>query len=532
LVAGTEKTIPWIRWEAYRQLLSNKHFSPLVVDAMNERNDKLLDLAGDPSLPGSWDRRGLVIGDVQSGKTANYLSLFNKGADAGYKVFILLAGGTNKLRRQTQERVDEGFIGIDTRTLGLGRSSIGAVKQKKVGVGLISPHIQTNSQTNYFQDFSSAVAGLVVHIDAGDIPTVFVVKKNAKVLKNLSDWLSTAAGGAKIKAPMLLLDDEADYASINTNAVSDSATAVNSGIRRLLDKFERSSYVGFTATPFANVLIDDDPKDDLFPKDFILNLESPSNYFGPQKMVRDENGNNPFLVSIDDAETKIPFKHTSQLRVSQLPTSMFESVRAFFITNAIRDLRQGQENDPRSMLVNVSRFIRVQKVVHELLQDEVAKMKDALRYERAASSDHWQNLKSTFESQFSDVPETWDQVAEAIVNAVDEIKVVLVNSEKTSSDWESIYEGPKPRVIAVGGDVLSRGLTLEGLSTSYFYRKSLAYDTLMQMGRWFGYRDGYEDLCRLWIDDEVAVWYTDIADALEELRSDLREMASSRTRTK
>lgn len=534
LKAGHESWLPdrkssidWTRWEAYRTLLSNKNMPPLVIDTMHTRNESLLDLAGDPLKEGMWDRRGLVIGDVQSGKTANYLALFNKAADAGYKVFILLAGSTNKLRQQTQERVDEGFIGIDTRTLALGRGNAGLQGQKKIGIGLLSQSIRTNSQTNFDRDFSTAAAGAIVHLSGDGIPTVFVVKKNKTVLKNLGEWLATSAGqNQKIKVPMLLLDDEADYASINTNPTQDEATAINEGIRKLLQKFEKSSYIGFTATPFANVLIDDEPNDDLFPKDFILNLESPSNYFGPRKMVTEEGVPNKFLVNIADAEAILPFKHSSSHIVSGLPNSLVESVRVFFLTNAIRDLRQGQHSQARSMLVNVSRFVKVQKDVHDKLSTLVAETKDRLRYERETSSAEWAKLHASFLKFFPDIDESWDQVKILVPQSIEGISVQLVNSSNATADWESIYRSPNPRVIAVGGDVLSRGLTLEGLSTSYFYRKSLAYDTLMQMGRWFGYRDGYEDLCRLWIDEDVASWYGDIADALDELRSDLKTMAT------
>lgn len=523
-----KNSIDWVRWEAYKQLLASKQISPFVIESMDARNEKLLDLAGDPMQEGVWGRNGLVIGDVQSGKTANYIALFNKAADAGYKVFILLAGGTNKLRQQTQSRIDEGFVGIDTRTVGTGIGTRGLAVSKKIGIGLISPHIATNSKTNFFNDFSSTAAGEVVHLAGDSTPTVFVIKKNKTVLRNLKNWLTTSAGqDLKIKVPMLLLDDEADYASINTSASTDydEATAINKGIRDLLNVFEKSSYIGFTATPFANVLIDDEAQGDLFPKDFIITLESPSNYFGPRKMKVDENGINPFTISIEDAEGNIPIKHVSSFQVNALPDSLVDSINAFFLTNAIRDLRPGQTEAARSMMINVSRFVKVQTAVHSLVQERVSMMKDSLQYERPNSSEFWNSLERTFRNRFGGGPESWEQVKDVIAGSSSNIAVHLVNSSKNNDDWDKVYSEARPRVIAVGGDVLSRGLTLEGLSTSYFYRKSLAYDTLMQMGRWFGYRDGYEDLCRLWIDNDVSTWYQDIADAMDELREDLDEMA-------
>lgn len=523
-----KRQISWLRWDAYRQLMSNKSLPPKVLDGMHTRTEKILDLAGDPHREGHWSRRGLVIGDVQSGKTANYLALFNKAADAGYRVFILLAGNTDKLRQQTQSRVDEGFIGRDTRKhqLGVLASEFGVANT--TGIGEIS-NIRTNYFTTYNQDFSTVISNTGVHLDQDSAPTVFVIKKNKTILRNLTKWLQNSNPGQKIQGPVLLLDDEADYASINTNSAEAEATAINRGIRELLGVFEKNSYVGFTATPFANVLIDEENKDDLYPRNFIYALESPSNYFGPNQMFElDADGNNTFIENLVDGETAFPFKHSSNHVIADLPDTLKDAVRVFFITNAVRDLRDGQLTKPRSMLVNVSRYVRVQYQVFDLIQDFVSDLRDSLKYQKRNNSIEWMELEKAFESHFGNVPESWDEVAEVLIEAISDIVVHVVNSKNKSDSWESVFEGPRARVIAVGGDVLSRGLTLEGLSTSYFYRRSLAYDTLMQMGRWFGYRDGYRDLCRLWIDLEVSNWYKDISEAIEELRDDLAQMASSK----
>jgi hypothetical protein len=518
--------IQWQRWEAYRSLLSSKSMPPKVLDAMNSRNEKVLDLAGDPEKQGNWSRRGLVIGDVQSGKTANYLALFNKAADAGYRVFILLAGNTDKLRQQTQARVDEGFIGRDTKKHQMGSAGVEHGVANKLGIGLIA-NIKTNNLTTYNSDFAAGISGTVVHLDQASAPTVFVIKKNKTILNNLTKWLKNSNPGGKVKAPVLLLDDEADYASINTNSSDRDATAINQGIRDLLNVFERNSYVGFTATPFANVLIDEQNEEDLFPRNFIYCLESPSNYFGPTAMFdEDYEGQNAFLEELNDGESAFPFKHKAGETITGLPESLEDAIRVFFLTNAIRDLRQNQETKPRSMLVNVSRFVRVQHQIYELIGDFVSETRDSLKYEKKSSSSEWAKMSAAFERHFIDVPEAWEVVRDTLVSSIEDVVVHVVNSKNKSDAWESIYDGPRARIIAVGGDVLSRGLTLEGLSTSYFYRRSLAYDTLMQMGRWFGYRDGYRDLCRLWIDKEVALWYRDISDAIVELKSDLAEMAS------
>jgi hypothetical protein len=518
-------SISWTRWDAYRNLLSGKGITPTVLDSMHLRNAKILDLAGDPEKQGDWKRRGLVIGDVQSGKTSNYIALFNKAADAGYKVFILLAGHTDKLRQQTQIRIDEGFIGQDTKkwvnSAGLG----GIAVNTKIGIG-INPAIKTNFQTTVLNDFSVNSMGTGSQIDGNPTPVIFVVKKNKKILENLTSWLKNhAAANGKISAPMMLLDDEADFASINTRRADLDPTAINSAIRNLLAVFERNSYVGFTATPFANVLIDDEQEDDLFPRNFIYSLGSPSNYFGPIQMFETtDDGENHFLVPIEDAEDAIPFQHKSKDKIHELPSSLVDAVRAFFLANAVRDLR-GQNKAPRSMLINASRWVKVHDQLLSLVEDTVSNLRDLLTFDKKESGSEWAELRRVFEGEFSNIPETWSQVEGVIRDSIAPIRTMVVNSSKKSVDWETVFESETARVIAIGGDVLARGLTLEGLTVSYFYRRSLAYDTLMQMGRWFGYRDGYRDVCRLWIDDEVSLWYRDISDALEELRDDLQEMA-------
>lgn len=394
--------------------------------------------------------------------------------------------------------------------------------------------MSTDSLTSYYEDFSAAKVGTVFHIDEDRPPVVFVIKKNKTILRNLTNFLvASLAPGQKILAPMVLLDDEADYASINTKPSAAEATAINTAIRDLLRVFDRNSYIGFTATPFANVLIDDEIEDDLFPRNFIYSLEAPDNYFGPRQMFEESSmEENKFLQPLFDAELSFPFKHKSDLKVSGLPESLSEAIREFFLANAIRDMRPNQDSKPRSMLINVSRFVKVQQQVFNLVSEAVSNMRDALTYEREASSAEWNAIRLTFESQFSNGKESWDTVREILIESISDISVHVVNSQKGAAAWDAVYEGPRARVIAIGGDYLSRGLTLEGLMTSYFYRRSLAYDTLMQMGRWFGYRDGYKDLCRLWIDDEVALWFRDIADAIDELRADLAQMSARKLEPK
>ena len=278
-------------WERFQQLLTKKGWPQGVVGPLGRVGDDILDLLGDPSQDPHWRRRGLVVGDVQSGKTATYTALCCKAGDAGYRLVIVLTGTLESLRRQTQERLDEEFVGRDSSgELTKIRSS------RAVGVGLIDARKAANVFTSRDKDFKQALLNqLGLSLNNVHEPVLVVIKKNKRILENLEKWLTefNAGPGKKIDIPVLVIDDEADSASVNTRPITEDPTAINRRIRSLLGLFTRSSYVGFTATPFANVFIDPDTDDDmlgsdLFPRDFIYSLEAPTNYFGPQAIFGEE----------------------------------------------------------------------------------------------------------------------------------------------------------------------------------------------------------------------------------------------------
>lgn len=529
-------TTEWRHWLAYKSWLTlEQGWSLGVIDTVDRITDRILDYAGDPTLQGTWARRGLVIGDVQSGKTATYLALFNKAVDAGYRLVIVLAGGTEILRQQTQQRVDEGLIGRDSRGRGLARQGTHA-PSPYVGVGRRDNTIaDATGLTTVAQDFrktSYEASNIRLPTDSRNA-YVFVLKKNKTVLNTLARWLDDQPKvNGRIPLPVLLLDDESDYASVNTREET-SPTAINKAIRDLLGKFSRSSYLAFTATPFANIFIDSDQEDDLFPRDYVYSLQSPTNYFGSKATfgTADQASENT-IVELDDAEDWLPVGHRSSAHVEQLSDSLLDAIRTFFISNAIRDLRGDQ--GPRSMLVNVSRYRAVQRQVHELIRDEASMLRNALDlhaipYGQGIPNQTIDELRMTFERHYSGLDHSWTQVLGVLRNANARVEVQLYNSDRDRALMEQsrIMDVP-PRMIAVGGDVLSRGLTLPGLAISYFHRRVGAFDTLMQMARWFGYRDGYADLCRVWIGESVAAQYRFVQDAIDELRFDLEVMHQQR----
>lgn len=524
--------IEWRRWVAYKQLLTQKGFTPGVQNALDASTDEILNCLGDPTDEGSWKRRGLVIGDVQSGKTATYIGAVNKAADAGYKLVVLLAGGTEALRKQTQHRVDEGLIGRDSS-----KSAVGAQLSNNplFGVGTwLKQFVSAQGLTTQATDFrKTSQQAMNIALDPNtSTPYVFVLKKNKTALENLRDWLTgQQLGDAQIDIPMLLVDDESDYASVNTKN-DESPTVINSLIRSILGTVSKSSYLAFTATPFANVFIDHRTTqellgDDLFPRDYIRTIDAPSNYVGSRAYFgTEEEVDESKLLALDDADDFFPLKHKSDHYVPGLPDSLIDAIRTFVVAVAVRETRG--DASPRSMLVNVSRFKKVQTQVHEIVESEFQKIKDAIELHSVSllpgeRHSEIEALRRTFEKHYAGVPESWDDIVPSLKSAVHATPVRLINSDRVKQ-VQDIADLESERMIAVGGDVLSRGLTLDGLTVSYFHRSVGASDTLLQMARWFGYRPGYEDLCRVWLPDDVADQFRYVAGIVDELRGQLRAM--------
>lgn len=518
----------WNRYKNYLQF--DKKFPPNVIDSMDDVSDEIVDLLGNPQSNEAFQRRGLVVGDVQSGKTANYISVINKASDAGYKIIVLLTGTIEKLRKQTQIRVDEGFIGKSSDNT-----------QSIVGVGKYDNTIVPLFFTTVFDDFKSTSTRLLgISLDNMTNTCVLVLKKNVSVLKNLNQWIKNQnlrGGSSVVDNSLLVIDDEADNASINTNDEDKSPTKINEQIRILLNLFTRTSYLGFTATPYANIFIDPYVKasemlaDDLFPKDYIYCLDAPTNYIGARNIFG-LNANHAYMIQeIKDAEDYYPQSHKIDFYIDDIAPSLETALYEFYLANVIRDLR-GDVTAHRSMLINISRFVAVQRQLGEIVNRHLKRVKDDIRlYSKLSTQEALKNssirdLKRVYEEQYGDLQYSWEEIQANLIRAIDPIQVFVVNGNQNELDYEA-NETYGLRAICVGGLTLSRGLTLEGLVISYFYRNSKIYDTLMQMGRWFGYRGGYEDICRIWMSEESADWYGEISDATDELRRDIKDMKQS-----
>jgi hypothetical protein len=527
-------------WERYRRLLGDRGFSGHVLATLDNVTDRTLGLLENPRKEGAWDRRGMVVGHVQSGKTANYIGLISKAADAGYEVIIVIAGSHNNLRSQTQARIDEGFIGFDSSKL-LSKSQ-GA--QSVIGVGRFDSSRRPNAFTNTHKDFNKQTATSIgIPLENLNQPVVFVIKKNTSTLKNLLEWLTehnAKHARSSISAPMLLIDDEADNASINIKKGQDEVSRINGQIRKLLEVFDRSCYVGFTATPFANIFIDPASEhemfgDDLFPRDFIISLSPPDNYFGASRVFLDDpdrENEGAVVRHIEDNEDLLPLKHRKDHVVVGLPESLEDAVRAFIVGRTIRLVR-GHSGTHNSMLVNVSRFTDVQRQLRNEIHERINTIRGSVRVNGSKPSadalldPEIAALKRVFEKEYVDCGASWPSVQSQLWESVSAINVIEVNSRSSDALDYASHSKAGLNVIAVGGFSLSRGLTLEGLMVSYFLRNSMMYDTLMQMGRWFGYRPGYEDLCRVWMLEEAEGWYAHIAESIEELSDELRRMEAA-----
>jgi hypothetical protein len=572
--------IGWSFWDRYQSFLrSEEGWAPATLEKLDESTDQILGLLMDPTEPGTWDRRGMIVGDVQSGKTSNYIGLICKAADSGYKLIVVLAGFHNSLRSQTQIRLEEGFLGYDWG------ASTGSPEstRRRVGVGLFDstvPRANTITTRRDNGDFNRQVANNFA-IGPGEQPLLFVVKKNNSVLRNLISWVKGAAlgGGQSSRVrnvPILVIDDEADQGSVDTGLQEFNEAGepdpehdprpINRSIRTLLHLFDQSAYVGYTATPFANIFIHEraatgQQGEDLFPRSFIISLPTPSNHVGPATVFGYETDDGdvveglPVVREVTDhldageeggSSGWMPPKHRKEHQPlfegeERVPPSLRKAVRAFVLVCAAR-LARGQVTDHNSMLVHVTRFTAVQGLVAEQVQAELKDLERRFRYgegdsRRTVESEMrhlWEEDFVPTSEQLSDrglvdpdFVHPWRDIQGHLLPAVSSITVRIINGLAGEVLDYINHKDAGLNVIAVGGDKLSRGLTLEGLSISYFLRASKMYDTLMQMGRWFGYREGYLDLCRLYTTSEMEEWFSHIAQASDELREDFDRMVAS-----
>lgn len=469
------------------------------VDLLDRSSSKVVAHTPRPDTK-RFQSKGLVVGYVQSGKTTNFISVIAKLADEKYRFVIVLSGIHNGLRKQTQIRLD---------------SQLTELNQKDW-------HTLTTVERDFVIPAASAVATLT-----SDKVTLAVIKKNATVLERLVKWLSADGARRTLQdLKVLIIDDEADQASVATGRI-------NPLIRQLIDMLPRSTYIGYTATPFANVFIDPAAKD-LYPKDFILNLPRPDGYFGTEMIFGrdiaegDDEDSAPDghdmvrLVPDDDVKLLRPVGKGAEVGfVPTITPELRNAVTWFWLSTAARRARGNFGHS--TMLIHTSVKILVQESYRPLL-DQIRT--DALKALATNDVDQLSQWKSFWEEETQRVPapsfgrtqNAFDQLLEFLPEVVEASRVILDNYR---SQERLDYSGDPVVAIAVGGNTLSRGLTLEGLVVSFFVRAATAYDTLLQMGRWFGFRNGYEDLPRIWMTENLQRAFRHLATVEREMRNDI-----------
>ncbi|MGG3891117.1 Z1 domain-containing protein [Metabacillus fastidiosus] len=548
--------IKWRFWDRYEMYLEqSKKMPSLVISTLDRSTDRVLDLLGNPKGEGFWDTRGILCGAVQSGKTTHYTGLVCKAVDAGAKLIIILGGHDEGLRTQTQKRIDEGFLGEYVLEEQYGDDGSLCVLGE---AGDTMPMVHSLTRREHQADFNRVLAE--TNIKVGGDTVLLVVKMNGPILNNVLSWLNRNAktnpetGELYIDGvPAVVVVDECDFYTLNTGK-DDEVKTINGYVRKILKLFRQSAYVGYTATPYANAFIKTEVSKQnleeyglsLFPKDFIINLPIPNNYYGPSEIFGldgdDEAGIEdkeqlPIIRDVDDANDTIPYPHKKDLVIYDIPASLREAIRMFILVCCVRKER-GQVTDHNSMLVHISKFKDIQCDVADFIVDELRHIKNALK-------DKSDPLYAEFKKMYLTdiVPTTkkivrmvndrkiketkWGDVKARLFNMAQIIEVRTVNSKRQQYLNYDHYKESGLNVIAVGGDLLSRGLTLEGLSVSYLLRFASAGDTLIQMGRFFGYKDGFIDLCRLYTTRDLVTAHIHMARIEQETKREFDIMAAS-----
>lgn len=541
--------------DAYSNYLREKNgWNEDQVRNMEEATRLITERLSDPERSEIYPVKGLVVGHVQSGKKANFTGVIARAADAGYRLIIVLAGTMNILRAQTQRRLDRELIG---------KPFISAEEDEAYAIDLenfidhggppsLAGNFDWHRLTNIDGDYRRLKQGIQslefrkrdrsktfnhpdnLHFDDARI---LVVKKVPSVLKKVAADLN-AIKSRLADIPTLIIDDESDQASPNTKKPTakptaaqekeiKERTATNRAIVELLKQLPRAQYVGYTATPFANVFIDPNLIEDLFPRDFIISLSRPKNYMG----VAD-------FHDLDREDKSLPGPNERALvrdvtGEDEEPENLQRAVDSYILTGAIKLYRQSQRPElekrfrHHTMLAHSSRL----KDDHSVMAEAINTVLDNGGYLKGTATDRLEKLWNDdfapicaeravgypVPAAFAEIEpflgECWNRLTSGAK------RVLVVNGEANDNpDFESdnIWK------IVVGGAKLSRGYTIEGLTISYYRRRTEAADTLMQMGRWFGYRDGYRDLIRLYIgrEEKIRSETVDLYEAFEAICRD------------
>ncbi len=565
--------IKWAFWERYERLMREQQgLPPASVTSVADTTDDILARLEAPDRPGAWDRRGLVAGQVQSGKTGNYIGLVAKALDSGYKLVVVLAGVHNSLRSQTQARIDEGILGFDTRKnlrfdQAEGSSMIGV---GRVGGRFLPVNSFTSSKQN--GDFSLAVARNIGVVVGGNDPIVLVVKKNKSILTNLYNWATALrketnpeTGRPIVRGvPVLVIDDEADHASVDTNGPkagsgprtrptrpqstgSSASSSTRSSSRRTWptppppSRTSSSPATGNTASPARTS--SRAASSSTCPRRRPTSAQPgcsvcraagrpPPNRWTPCRSCETSRTTTRWLPDGHKADASLqgdlPAKPPTRPCCPSCSAGRCGDCagREPSTTRCSSTSRASPRSRPRSRTrsrrpsrTSGTGFSSARATIRFCERRPWRSTRPTICPPPAScwARTMWQRSPRNCPHSRTSGPR-WPQSPRRRSST-------RVNG--TSQDALEYVDHPDGlSVIAIGGDKLSRGLTLEGLSVSYYLRASKMYDTLMQMGRWFGYRPGYLDVCRLYTTPHLVRWYVAITAASAELQSEFEAMAA------
>jgi len=501
------------RWEFAKQQLLNEGRSKEEIDEVVKSSSQILGLLSSP-ITDQFASRGLVLGYVQSGKTTNFIATISQAADEGYRLIIVLSGVTNNLRKQTQERLERSLTGENPKNW--------------------------NWLTSIDSDFTASMNANDL-LSAPSKRVIAVVKKNNSRLKRLKSWLESAPIAVRQGLPVLIIDDEADQATVNSHKLLNRQTAINKTLTSILKPtfLPKNAYLGYTATPFANILSNAKDETQLFPRDFIYPLKRSDKYFGAEQLFGREPIDEEDQAVLTERNIIIPIDHDDRDALGtlidpnnhvvpvELPESLREAIHWFVVATAARRVRS-KKNKFSTMLIHTSGRIPSHKDMKTLVGKyltylnglSVAEIDEKLRScWNARSADGWIEGDSEILA--------WDEIKQEALKVLDTSKLIVDNSKSEDRlEYDFQQEESAVPYIVIGGNTLARGLTLEGLICSYFMRTSSAYDSLLQMGRWFGYRVGYEDLQRIWMQDDLISNFRHMALVEEEIRQQIEQLAA------
>jgi len=506
-----------------------------IVESLDYETDQIIKKFPKPEEHEFFNKKGLVIGYVQSGKTANFTHLISKAASIGYRFVVVLAGMTDTLRMQTQFRIDKELLGNNS----LGIEGLTTIKwlpgeQKFISLtGLPNKRIKKDNG-----DFFIPVNNFTDHFEKTNDITIAIIKKLARnngekfssIIGNLINWIESRYDTDLTKMPpVLIVDDEADQASIDSSDEESDPTVINHAIRKLISLFPKSVYVGYTATPFANVFInpanDYLSLEDLYPKDFIYALPEPDQYFGSTSFFGIKNKDNKLaLVEYLENVEKNLINDEGQ----SITDNLISALNDFIYSTIIRRYRGNDKycgimihTDHRNMHHNTV-YSKVREYLFEIKCNSdsfksflnfITKSQSIGRLQGVVNTYPNYNYKD-FENEFYAVVNYLKQLK----NNKTTINIKVINSREDKLDY--LNEELK-YLICIGGNIMSRGVTIEGLTITYYLRDTLKYDTLLQMGRWFGYRNGYEDLLRIYTTQSIAEHFEFVMSVEGDLRNEV-----------